>query len=220
MQWPAPSASTTTIVYEKAHDGTTGDAVAGADVRICGPVTAGSMPCDSPLAEGVTSDAGYVALTLPTEDGTGPSVAGLQVRAFARAAGYLDDYYYAFFPLSQATDTYPFGLSPYFYTPSSIFASPGMGGIFVVVVDCQTHFAPGVAVTADNPSVVSTVPKTLGPSGAPTPTGVLFFPSVPPGNLALTATAPSGATIGRYSFYVNASALTLVYMSPQPSLIH
>jgi hypothetical protein len=225
VAWPAPVASVTTITDEAVHDGITSIPIA-AEVLACSPSAAtGVPPCDPPLIKGgQTSDAGFGEIEVPTVEANSSSLTGWEGWFVVSAAGYLPSYNYSFFPLSQTQLTYAPNSSAYLYTASELATAyaevdagvqvSGTGSGQAFVHDCQGHFAPDVQVSADNPSIAASA---LTDGGLTSASGGWVFGDVPVGNLTLTVTPLGlGQPIGQFSFYVSASAYTVVGLFPQP----
>jgi len=233
VTWPTPAGppgSATTFVFDRVHDGNTSAAIAGAKVAFCtasnvsGSLGVGAPQCDPPFVSGVTNDAGYVEINVPTAEPNSGTLVGSDWWALVSAPGYPPFYYYSFFPLSQSVWTASPGLSPYVFTASDLAAAyaaaldggaqtPGTGGVQAWVYDCQYHAAPGVQVTA-SPAVLSSDAGTVASGFG---MGSASFGNVPVGTLTLTATPPGlGKAIGQFSFYVTESAETVVGLYPQP----
>jgi hypothetical protein len=223
VTWPAPAATTTTIVWEGVHDALTSVRIANAQAAICGTVGNGNLPCDSPLAQGQTDDAGYIAFQVPTALGNSTNPMGIELYGAVSAPGYMPTYGYYFFPLSQSVITWAPGLSPPLWSlsmnpftggPSVPGAYTDTGFVLVVVLDCQGHTASGVQVTPGDPSAGTAVLTTAN--------GIAVFngsagTGVAVGNLVVSA-APVGLKqeIGHVGFYVRAGAATAALLQPQP----
>jgi hypothetical protein len=215
----------TMVIAEAVHDGFTSIPIAGAEFSVGSPGAAtGVPPCDPPLFRGQTSDAGFIELAVPTVQANSSNLTGWEGWSLVSAAGYVPAYFYNFFPLSQTQLTYAPNSSDYLFTASDVatlYASgdagvqvSGTGSGAAFVFDCQGHFAPEMQVSADNPSIVGGGSAVGGPTNA---SGQWLFGDVPVGNLTLTARPLGlGKPIGQFSFYVSASAYTVVVLFPQP----
>jgi hypothetical protein len=181
-------------------------------------------PCNPPLASGQTNDAGFGEIEVPTVQANSSSLTGWEGWVFLSAAGYVPADFYSFFPLSQTQLTYAPNSSGYLFTASELAMAyaqidagvqvSGTGSGAAFIFDCQGHFAPEVQVSADNPSIVG---RALAEGGVTNASGEWVFGDVPVGNLTLTVTPQGlGKPIGQFSFYVSASAYTVVGLFPQP----
>jgi hypothetical protein len=223
VTWPTPVATTTTVIQEAVHDGLTAAPLANAQALWC-TEGAETLPCDHPVGQCESNDAGYCAAQVPTAQGNSTNLTGAEDFQTLSAPGYLTSYGYGFEPVSQATLTLAPGLSLFLFTASetaALYASvgarpqvPGTGTVLAVVFDCQWHTAPGVQVTTDNPAVLGGGQVDGGPTTA---SGDALFVSVPVGNLTLTMTPVGlGKATGHVTFYVNPSAWTALEFGPQP----
>ncbi len=218
--WPVPASTTTTIVLERVHDGSTMDAIEGATVSAC-PV--GDTVCAAPLDTQPTDASGRVTLHVPTAQGTVNNPQGTVLSLRTTASGYVPAYAYIAAPLSEGTLTVAPADSPYLLTPSEFGAFPQID-VFAVVLDCLESTAPGVKVTTDNPALAAPTYYTSALSIRGTPgeqatdaSGIALFGSVPEGPLVLTATPVAvGKPSGTVSVYVHAGAITEVALFPTP----
>jgi hypothetical protein len=229
VTWPTPVATTTTIVIEAVHDGPTAAPIANAQLAVCAS-SADNMPCDHPLGECESDDAGYCAMQVPTAQGNSTVLSGATFLGLATAPGYLPTYAYIPEPLSQSTLTFAPGDSTVLFTASETAAdyagaldggaqTANTGTLLAIVFDCQWHPARGVQVTTEpsvpvyylSPSLLSW-PADAGTS----PNGLLTSINVPVGNLTLTTTPIGlGHATGDITVYVNPSAWTAIQYGPQ-----
>ena len=193
-------------------------AVPGASATGC---KAGDDPCTSPVATGVTDDAGVVALPgLPSA-----LVFGFGGHFELAAPSYVPELFYLAFPLSQPDAQLGLGLfrqTDLTAALAGVNIAPvaGRGHVLAVAEDCLLIPASNVVVTADG--LDSQARRIYYAQSSPSltatstdPSGWAFFYNVAPGPLTLHAIPnDTGVESSLATVHVRADALSVVWLLP------
>jgi hypothetical protein len=238
--WPRAKTNTATFQVDVINLSSQAP-IAGASVSICS-----GCPCPQPnsplLAQGQTNDAGSVLLSVPQI--VSPMGVGLNGCTQVTAEGYLPEYAYWDFPISEAffTNTDAPGLSrtqallgdPQLVTPmaqqqdTTLLGTPqqpSRGQIGAEVFDCLGSLGGrGAQVTISSDDPVVSAFSAMADAGvgrriaetAPN-NGRIYFQNVPPGSITLTATPLAlGRPVSQVTVNVDAGTVTAVRMYPTP----
>jgi hypothetical protein len=219
--WSSPTSGGVEIRYV-VKDFASGAVVPMANVSVCSFV---DTDCSMPLANGTTSDAGVVSLSVSNVSSGGGVINSLGLNGYFKvlAPGYPPYYSYWGFPLSASY----FGSYGEIDTMSSIqqnvgavnaVLDPSRGILTVVVYDCVYNAAPDVEVTLSTADVETRSFRTSGLETATTDVGgLLIFLNVPVGDVLVTAKpAALDRTSSTVSATVRAGSLTSVGAVPTP----
>lgn len=220
VEWAEPSVATRTIAHTFL-DFQNRDPVEGLLVKVCAK---SDVECETPLAEGTTSEAGTVTLEMPTAPG------GFGAFMEVSGEGYMStDFWFVRTDPEEGLDAGTLSWQVLSVATANLLTAfvgatldPERGSVTFLAVDCAgTRALAGLSVAADSADEATVTLYMTGaiPSVDVTATqggGVGALLNLPPGPAGLSGTGKDGRVWSQHTVNVRAGRMVGTNMPPTP----